>query len=195
MKYLALGDSFIDLTYDGCVTSGLLAKFAIAPKTADVITVTIGGNDLLSGFFFKMAGDRGAKVALGILLGNLDEIAKRLAAYGCPVILNTIYDPTDGDDTRAIELGLPIEARQALDLINGRLKQIAEHEGFLLCDLEPLFHGHGNWPLDRGSHRTQLQRRDANRKRMEAIATISVAAGWFLPARSVSKGDIRYIRL
>lgn len=174
MKYLALGDSisidlytgvggggaaaqfsrliqadeFIDLTYDGCVTTGLIAKFAIAPKSADVITVTIGGNDLLSGFFFRMAGDRGAKVALGALLGNLDEIAKRLAAYRCPVILNTIYDPTDGDDTRAIELGLPVEARQALDLINGRLKAIAQRDGFLLCDLEALFHGHGNWSPD-----------------------------------------------
>lgn len=141
-------DEFVDLTYDGCVTSGLLAKFPIAPKTADLITVTIGGNDLLSGFFFRMAGDRGATVALGALLSNLEEIAVRLRVYGCPVIVNTIYDPTDGDDTKAIELGLPVEARQALDLVNGRIKIIAQREGFRLCDLEALFHGHGNWSSD-----------------------------------------------
>jgi lysophospholipase L1-like esterase len=141
-------DEFVDLTYDGCVTTGLLTKLEMAPRKADVITVTIGGNDLLSGYFFRQAGDRGPMVAIAALLGNLEEIATRLHAYGCPVIWNTIYDPTDGDDSKAQELGLPVEARQALDLVNGRLKAIAHRDGFRLCDLEALFHGHGAWSPD-----------------------------------------------
>jgi len=62
--------------------------------------VTVGGNDLLIG--------RGAAE----IAANLRLIAERLAALEARVILNTIYDPSDGGGDVARELlGLPAELR------------------------------------------------------------------------------------
>jgi hypothetical protein len=141
-------DELVDLTYDGCVSRGVLEALERAPAAADVVTLTVGGNDLLSGYFFRPAGDRGAKIALGDVLENLEAIADRLARFACPVVMNTVYDPTDGDDAKAEELGLPVEARQALDLLNGHIASVAGRHGFLLCDLEARFRGHGNWSAE-----------------------------------------------
>ena len=105
--------SFVNLTRDSTTTDGLLARDLSRddlPKP-DCITVTIGGNDLLGGYFERTAGDR-ATLAPGSLSRNLEAIGERLAAMRCPVVLNTIYDPTDGDEARAAELGLVPETRR-----------------------------------------------------------------------------------
>ena len=97
-----LGAELIDLTRDGEVTDGVLRDLADrgADVEADVATVTAGGNDLLMG--------RPASA----IVGNLDAIAARLSRLDATVIVNTVYDPTDGDDARGQELlGLPPETR------------------------------------------------------------------------------------
>ncbi|AIE85673.1 SGNH/GDSL hydrolase family protein [Fimbriimonas ginsengisoli] len=144
-------DSFIDLTRDGAVSAGVLHELRVAatgshlPKV-DAVTLTIGGNDLLSGYFFREIGERRSEVVgIGPLRENLVAIAELLRQLNCPVVLNTIYDPTDGDDARAVDIGLPMEARQALVAANNLICETAERYGFLLCDLEELFHGHGFW--------------------------------------------------
>jgi hypothetical protein len=104
---------------------------------------------LLSGFYFREIGQRGAEVvAMDSFRRNLSEIGEMLAQLHCPVIINTIYDPTDGDDSRAGEMGLPIETRQALNTANALIRGISKKHGFLLCDLEALFRGHGFWSAD-----------------------------------------------
>ena len=157
MRYVALGDSIsidaytgvpgggapsqlarrleaelVDLTLDGNTTDGVLSDLERAPAQADVVTLTAGGNDLLGG---KRAAE---------ILGNLAQIAERLAAFRCPVVMNTVYDPTDGDDELARELlGLLPELRAEFDALNRGIEAIARERGFLLADLEALFHGHG----------------------------------------------------
>ena len=64
------------------------------------------------------------------------------------MIINTVYDPSDGDDEVVRrELGLSPaaarELRRRLDATNASIKEIAAGPGFLLADLERLFHGHG----------------------------------------------------
>lgn len=147
-------DPFFNLTRDGMVSDGLLAGLREAwtigglPKI-DAVTFTIGGNDLLSGYFFREEGGRDSQiVGFETLRRNVTEIAGLLARLNCPVVMNTIYDPTDGDDSRAEELGLPPEARQALVGANTMLRAVAAERGFLLCDLEALFRGHGFWSDD-----------------------------------------------
>ena len=65
-----------------------------------------------------------------------------------PLVINTIYDPSDGShDVGRRELGLSrlatIELRRRLNAVNRGIAQLAAERGFLLADLERLFHGHG----------------------------------------------------
>jgi len=131
-----LGAELIDRTRDGNVTHGVLADLDRAPATADIVTLTAGGNDLLGGELPRS------------ILRRLDEICIRIEPLGARVIVNTVYDPSDGDnDVGRRELGLTrlaaFELRRRLNALNGGIKGLARDRGFLLADLEALFHGHG----------------------------------------------------
>ena len=126
----------VDLTVDGNTTHGVLADLARAPAGADVVTLTAGGNDLLGGDLPRA------------ILRRLHQIAQRIEPLGARVIVNTIYDPSDGDDiVGRRELGLSrlamIELRQRLDALNRGIAELAAEHDFLLADIERLFHGHG----------------------------------------------------
>jgi lysophospholipase L1-like esterase len=131
-----LGLDLVDLTRDGNTTDGVLADLASAPASADVVTLTAGGNDLLVGDLPRA------------ILRRLHEIAHRIQPLGARVIVNTIYDPSDGDnDVGRRELGLSrlatIALRRRLKAVNRGIVMLARERGFLLADLEWLFHGHG----------------------------------------------------
>ena len=131
-----LGADLADLTCDGNTTEGVLADLARAPAAADVVTLTAGGNDLLGGDL-----PRG-------ILRRLEQIAERIQPLGARVIVNTVYDPSDGDnDVGRRELGLSrlaaMELRRRLNALNRGITNLAAERGFLLADLERLFHGHG----------------------------------------------------
>ena len=126
----------VDLTSDGNTTQGVLADLARAPAAADVVTLTAGGNDLLRGEHPRA------------ILRRLHQIAERIQPLGARVVVNTVYDPSDGDnDVGRRELGLSrlaaIELRRRLNAVNGGIAKLAGQHGFLLADLERLFHGHG----------------------------------------------------
>jgi lysophospholipase L1-like esterase len=131
-----LGLELIDLTRDGNTTHGVLADLDAAPASADVVTLTAGGNDLLGGELPRA------------ILRRLHQIAARIERLGGRVIVNTVYDPSDGDnDVGRRELGLSrlatIALRRRLNAVNRGIVTLARERGFLLADLERLFHGHG----------------------------------------------------
>jgi lysophospholipase L1-like esterase len=131
-----LGLDLLDLTRDGHTTHGVLAVLARAPDTADVVTLTAGGNDLLAGELPRP------------ILRRLQQIARRIEPLGARVVLNTVYDPSDGDDDvvrRELGLSWPATAvlRRRLNAVNAGIRKLAREHGFLLADLEQLFHGHG----------------------------------------------------
>src|SRR5437870_7605513 len=131
-----LGVDLVDLTRDGNTTQGVLADLARAPAAADVVTLTAGGNDLL-------CGERPRAI-----LRRLHQIAERIQPLGARIVLNTIYDPSDGDnDVGRRQLGLSrlatIALRRRLNALNGGIAKLAGEHGFLVADLERLFHGHG----------------------------------------------------
>ena len=131
-----LGVELVDLTRDGNTTHGVLADLARAPAAAGVVTLTAGGNDLLGGDLPRP------------ILRRLHQIARRIQPLGARVVINTIYDPSDGDNGLGRrELGLSrlatIELRRRLNAVNRGIKKLADEHGFLLADLERLFHGHG----------------------------------------------------
>jgi lysophospholipase L1-like esterase len=131
-----LGLELVDLTRDGNTTQGVLADLARAPAAADIITLTAGGNDLLGGDLPRA------------VLRRLHQIAHRIQPLGARVVLNTIYDPSDSDnEVGRRELGVSrlatIELRRRLNAVNRGIAKLAQERGFLLADLERLFHGHG----------------------------------------------------
>jgi lysophospholipase L1-like esterase len=131
-----LGIDLVDLTRDGNTTQGVLADLARAPAAANVVTLTAGGNDLLLHHLPRA------------ILRRLHQIAEPIQALGARVVVNTIYDPSDGDnDAGRREMGLSrfgaIELRRRLNAVNGGIVKLARERGFLLADLEQLFHGHG----------------------------------------------------
>jgi hypothetical protein len=76
------------------------------------------------------------------------QTAQRIEPLGARVVINTIYDPSDGDnEVGRRELGLSrlatIELRRRLNAVNRGIEKLANEHGFLLADLERLFHGHG----------------------------------------------------
>ena len=131
-----LGVELVNLTRDGNTTQGVLADLARAPAAAGAVTLTAGGNDLL-------AGEQPRAI-----LRRLHQIAERIQPLGARVVLNTIYDPSDGDnDVGRRQLGLSqlatIALRRRLNALNGGITKLANQHGFLLGDLERLFQGHG----------------------------------------------------
>jgi lysophospholipase L1-like esterase len=131
-----LGLDLVDLTSDGNTTHGVLAALGRAPASADVVTLTAGGNDLLGGDIPSA------------ILRRLRQIAERLRPLGARVVVNTVYDPSDGDNSVGRrELGLSwlatIELRGRLNALNGGIAKLARERGLLLADLEQLCHGHG----------------------------------------------------
>ena len=169
MNYLALGDSisideytevgsggaasqfslligatqFQDLTRDGRTTAGVLEAWSEITLRPNAVTLTAGGNDFLQGSFQALNSITDWGRVASEPLGNLEEIAARLANFACPVIVNTIYDPTDGDDSRIASFGMATQARSAFNTLNDGIRDLARRHGFLLADLEKLFHGHG----------------------------------------------------
>ena len=169
MNYLALGDSisideytevgsggaasqfarlvgatqFQDLTRDGRTTAGVLEAWPEITVAPNVVTLTAGGNDFLQGAFQALNSAAGWSRVASEPLANLEEIAARLAGWACPVIVNTVYDPTDGDDSRLASFGMAAQARAAFNALNDGIRALARRRGFLLADLEELFHGHG----------------------------------------------------
>jgi len=129
------GFDLIDLTRDGNTTEGVLADLAGAPVAADIVTLTAGGNDLLIG------------QPPPAILRRLNEIAARIKPLNAQVLVNTVYDPSDGDDALGPELGLSqpetVELRRRLNTLNTGIAELAREWSFTLADLEQLFQGHG----------------------------------------------------
>ena len=116
--------------------SKIVADLARAPAAADVVTLTAGGNDLLGGDLPRA------------ILRRLHQIAQRIQPLAARVVVNTIYDPSDGDnDVGRRELGLSrlatLALRRRLNAVNSGLVRLARQHGFLLADLERIFRGHG----------------------------------------------------
>lgn len=178
MNYLALGDSisiddytgvdgggavsqfarllgathFQDLTRDGRTTDGVLEVLPQVTVKPDVVTLTAGGNDFLQ-IAFQIVNPLGCgSHSWGDLprtpLENLGQIVERLAEFACPVILNTVYDPTDGDDTLLAAYGVTAEARTAYNTLNDGIRVLVRRYDFLLSDLQELFRGHGVMAAD-----------------------------------------------
>jgi lysophospholipase L1-like esterase len=117
-----------------------LRRLGIIPTLA---TVTMGGNDLLAAY-----GDAGAA---GRAITTVADNGRRLLAGlrdlmgpAAPIVVATVYDPSDGSGD-AGRLGLPPwpEALELLAQLNWVLGALAQDHQALVADVHVRFLGHG----------------------------------------------------
>jgi lysophospholipase L1-like esterase len=119
---------------------GRLHRLGVIPTVA---TVTMGGNDLLAGY-----GDAGAaRRAIKTVIDNGQRLLaglRDLMGPAAPIVVATVYDPSDGSGD-AGRLGLPPwpEALELLAELNRGLGALAQDHQALVADLHSRFLGHG----------------------------------------------------
>jgi lysophospholipase L1-like esterase len=141
------GLRFFLLARDGATTATLLdvqlpqlVRLAVPP---DVVTLTVGGNDLLGAY-----GDsRAARRVVETVRSRVDAALRLLRDRHAPaarLIVGTVYDPSDGTGD-AEALGLPrwVDAVTVVGELNAVLRQVAAAHGAAVADVHAAFLGHG----------------------------------------------------
>jgi lysophospholipase L1-like esterase len=139
--------TFSLLATDGATTRTLvdvqLLRLSALRTRPTLVTLTIGGNDLLGVY-----GDtRAARAVIGrveaALTRSLSEIGDLLAARG-RIVVGTVYDPSDGTGD-AVRLGLPpwADAVAVIEELNDRLRGVAARHGATVAEIGRHFRGHG----------------------------------------------------
>ena len=108
-----------------------------------VVTLTVGGNDVLGAY-----GD--TRLALEIVqvvgrrVGRALERLQALVGPGDPIIVGTVYDPSDGSG-EAWRVGLPPwpDVVDVLAELNATLRAVAGEHGARIADIHGRFLGHG----------------------------------------------------
>jgi len=138
---------FALLATDGGTTDSLLddqlprlESSGVVPR---IVTLTVGGNDVLGAY-----GD--TRLALEVVelvrvrVGQALERLRALVVPGDPVVVGTVYDPSDGT-AEAWRVGLPPwpEVVEVLAALNAALRAVAGEHGALVADVHARFLGHG----------------------------------------------------
>jgi lysophospholipase L1-like esterase len=154
----------VQLAADGATSADVvdlqlprLSRLGVVPSMA---TVTMGGNDLL-----LVYGDTSAARAARRRL--VDNTRKACSFLRClmgavsPIVIGTIYDPSDGTGS-AERLGLPPwpDALALLDEFNQALVELAAEHRALVADLHQRFLGHGVLAGNPAQSRARPRNRD-----------------------------------
>jgi len=139
-----LGIELQMLAADGATTDDVL-RVQVGQVTGNpaLITLTMGGNDLLTSLVETPDAEAAGRVITGIA-DNYETILLRLTATGARVVLSTVYDPTDGTGDLSWA-GLPHIAGgvELLEGLNSTIRAAAARHGAALADLHAVFLGHG----------------------------------------------------
>jgi lysophospholipase L1-like esterase len=135
------------LASDGGTTASLLdvqlprlESSGVVPR---IVTLTVGGNDVLGAY-----GDtRRALGIVGVVRARVGRTLERLHALlpsGDPIIVGTVYDPSDGTG-EAWRVGLPSwpDVVDVLAELNATLRALARQHGAVVADIHGRFLGHG----------------------------------------------------
>ena len=148
LRTLHAGLQYQLLARDGA-TSHALLEFQLPRLVSSgvrpaVVTLTVGGNDLLGAY-----GDtararqlvRSVRARVEEALGRLRQLMR---APADPVIVGTVYDPSDGSGD-ASSVGLPAwpHVVEVLADLNAGLRAGAEKSGARIAEIHDRFLGHG----------------------------------------------------
>ena len=143
-----LGDRpFLLLATDGATSRTLLEqqlpRLERSGVRPSIVTLTIGGNDVLGWYGDTRGALRAADAAVERADTALDWVRRRAAA-DVRMALGTVYDPSDGT-ADAARVGLPPwpEAVEVLAHLNTGLRGLAERHGVTVAEIHEKFLGHG----------------------------------------------------
>jgi lysophospholipase L1-like esterase len=144
---LAPATVFVPLATDGATTRTLLQaqlpRLRALPRRPTLVTLTVGGNDLLSAYGDTVAARAVISSVEAAVDAALGELAGRLAPGG-RIVVGTVYDPSDGTGDAA-RLGLPpwADAVAVIGELNEALRGAAARHGAAVADIAGAFLGHG----------------------------------------------------
>ena len=141
------GVRLIPLAMDGATSATVryyqiprLKEMAVVP---DVVTITIGGNDLIQCWLNDSAADAANRALREHGTAILADL-RRMLGENAPIVVSTIYDPSDGLlDFGRLELLRWDTASTWLAAFNTTLTEVAREQGVLLADIHRHFLGHG----------------------------------------------------
>ena len=138
---------FALLAADGATTGSLLdvqlPQLESSRAVPRIVTLTIGGNDVLGAY-----GDtRGALEIVRVVGTRVGEALERLRALVAPedpIVVGTVYDPSDGTG-EAWRVGLPPwpDVVDVIAELNAALRAVAAEHGARVADVHGRFLGHG----------------------------------------------------
>ncbi|MES2459713.1 MAG: SGNH/GDSL hydrolase family protein [Armatimonadota bacterium] len=160
-----------------------LPRFAEMGVKAAAVTLTMGGNDLLQTFGNEAAAEQAQRALRENGQAILSQVRK-LCEPDAPLLLGTVYDPSDGTgDTGRLNLLPWPGALGWIHRFNETLRELAAKNDVLLVDLHALFLGHG---LATGENPAQSDPRPANRDlyycgviEPNAWGASAIRAGWW----------------
>lgn len=136
------------LASDGATTETVLdqqlPRLAASGATPTFATLTVGGNDLLGAYGDTARARRVVAVVRRRVDRALCQLRSLMRVAADPIILGTVYDPSDGTGDAA-RLGLPPwpEVLDLLAQLNAALWTLAAEHGAYVADIHRCFLGHG----------------------------------------------------
>ncbi|GIJ75473.1 SGNH/GDSL hydrolase family protein [Virgisporangium ochraceum] len=132
------------LARDGAVAADVLERqLPLLTRTPAVVTVTMGGNDLMAAY----GDDAAARAAIGRVtaIGEaiLSRLRSRCGAAG-RIVVSTVYDPSDGTgEVPGSGLTPWPNGPDLVDTLNAALRDLAGRHGAVVADVHRRFLGHG----------------------------------------------------
>ena len=137
----------LPLAMDGATSATV--RYAQVPRLKemnvrpDVVTLTMGGNDLLQTFGSPAAAHAARRALWDNGHAALADL-RTLVGSGAPILVGTIYDPSDG--TGAVpgrELPPWPDGPAVVRALNAALADLAQRHGAVVADVHARFLGHG----------------------------------------------------
>ena len=147
------------LARDGARADDVLTdQLARIDEPPSVVTLTVGGNDLLTVYGDTEAASTAVERVAAITARILDQL-RTLGGDDCRIVLTTVYDPSDGTGAATSELPPWPDGPRVLGGLNAALAGLVHDHGAVLADVHRHFIGHG---VNTGDP-AQTQARPANR--------------------------------